>query len=146
MKKVLYSLLIFASATLFAQKNTNIKFIVLGETVGTSSVIEEHKEFIQNVQVYKTPASLPQKLKKFNFIAGQGLTEIKYKKDSGPFDTVVLANLNEQFNLPKNTPVIIEGYEFKDTDTRIFAEIAQDVEVKDYNGVKSVFITTSTKK
>lgn len=144
MKKVLYSLFIFASATLFAQKNTKVKFAVLGDMVGTTALFESQKEYVQSKQAYKA-ANLPQKLKKFSFIADQGLTEVKFKNNVGPLDNVSLAQYNEQNNLPKNTPVIIEGYEFKDTSMRIYAEIAQQVEVKDYNGVKSVFITTTAK-
>ncbi|WP_435523586.1 hypothetical protein [Chryseobacterium indoltheticum] len=144
MKKVLYSLFIFASATLFAQKNTKVKFAVLEDMVGTTTLFENQKQYIKSTQAYKS-ANLPQKLKKFSFIADQGLTEVKLKNDAGILDNISLAQLNEQNNLPKNTPVIIEGYEFKDTAMRIFAEIAQEVDVKDYNGVKSLFITTTRK-
>ncbi|WP_265429278.1 hypothetical protein [Chryseobacterium sp. YIM B08800] len=144
MKKVLYSLFIFASATLFAQKNTKVKFAVLEDMVGTTTLFENQKQYIKSTQAYKS-ANLPQKLKKFSFIADQGLTEVKLKNDAGILDNISLAQLNEQNNLPKNTPVIIEGYEFKDTAMRIFAEIAQVVDVKDYNGVKSLFITTTRK-
>lgn len=144
MKKVLYSLFIFASATLFAQKNTKVKFAVLEDMVGTTTLFENQKQYIKSTQAYKS-VNLPQKLKKFSFIADQGLTEVKLKNDAGILDNISLAQLNEQNNLPKNTPVIIEGYEFKDTAMRIFAEIAQEVDVKDYNGVKSLFITTTRK-
>lgn len=144
MKKILYSLFIFASATLFAQKNTKIKFAVAGDMVGTTTLFENQKAYVQGTQAYKA-ANLPQKLKKFSFIADQGLTEVKLKNNVGPLDNASLAQYNEQHNLPKETPVIIEGYEFKDTAMRIYAEIAQQVEVKDYNGVKSVFITTTAK-
>ena len=144
MKKILYSLFIFASATLFAQKNTKVKFAVAGDMVGTTTLFENQKEYVQSKQAYKA-ANLPQKLKKFSFIADQGLTEVKFKNNVGPLDNVSLAQYNEQHNIPKDTPVIIEGYEFKDTNMRIYAEIAQQVEVKDYNGVKSVFITTTAK-
>lgn len=145
MKQVLYSLFIFASATLFAQKNTKIKFAVQGDMVGTTSIFENQKQMIQSVHVYKTPANLPQNLKKFSFIAENGLTEVKFKKDAGVLDNVSLAEYNKQNNLPANNPVIIEGYEFKNTDMKIFAEIAQNFEVKDYNGVKTLFITTTPK-
>ncbi|MFC7347365.1 hypothetical protein ACFQO9_11620 [Chryseobacterium zhengzhouense] len=146
MKKILYSLLIFASATLFAQKNTNVKFAVSGDMIGTVAMFESQKDFIQSTQVYKTAASLPQKLKKFSFIADQGLTEVKFKNNNSPFDNISLASFNEQSNLPKDTPVFIEGYEFKDTNMRVYSEIAQDLEVKDYNGVKTLFITTTRKQ
>ncbi|MBW3524402.1 hypothetical protein [Chryseobacterium sp. NKUCC03_KSP] len=144
MKKVLYSLFIFASATLFAQKNTKVKFAVLEGMVGTTTLFDSQKDYMQSKQAYKA-ASLPQKLKKFSFIADQGLTEFKLKNNAGILDNMSLAQFNEQYDLPKDTPVIIEGYEFKDTSTRIFAEIAQQIEVKDHNGVKSLFITTTAK-
>jgi len=144
MKKFLYSLLIFASATLFAQKNTTVKFAVAGDMVGTTTLFENQKEYVQSTQAHKA-ANLPQKLKKFSFIADQGLSEVKLKNNLGPLDNASLAQYNEQSNLPKDTPVIIEGYEFKDTNMRIYAGIVQQLEVKDYNGVKSVFITTTAK-
>ena len=144
MKKVLYSLFIFASATLFAQKNTKIKFAILEDMVGTTTLFENQKEYVKSTQAYKS-ANLPQKFKKFSFIADQGLTEVKFKNNVGLLDNISLAQLNEQNNLPKDTPVIIEGYEFKDTAMRIYAEIAQQVDIKDYNGVKSLFITTTAK-
>lgn len=144
MKKILYSLFIFASATLFAQKNTKVKFAVLEDMVGTTTLFERQKEYVKSTQTYKI-ANLPQKFKKFSFIAEQGLTEVKYKNNVGLPDNVSLAQLNEQNNLPKDTPAIIEGYEFKDTNMRIYAEIAQQVEVREYNGVKSLFITTTAK-
>jgi len=144
MKKILYSLFIFASATLFAQKNTKVKFAVLEDMVGTTTLFERQKEYVKSTQAYKI-ANLPQKLKKFSFIAEQGLTEVKYKNNVGLPDNVSLAQINEQNNLPKDTPAIIEGYEFKDTNMRIYAEIAQQVEVREYNGVKSLFITTTAK-
>ena len=135
---------IFASATLFAQKNTKVKFAVLEDMVGTTTLFERQKEYVKSTQTYKI-ANLPQKFKKFSFIAEQGLTEVKYKNNVGLPDNVSLAQLNEQNNLPKDTPAIIEGYEFKDTNMRIYAEIAQQVEVREYNGVKSLFITTTAK-
>lgn len=144
MKKFLYSLLIFASATLFAQKNTTVKFAVAGDMVGTTTLFENQKEYVQSTQAYKA-ANLPQKLKKFSFIADQGLSEVKLKNNLGSLDNASLSQYNEQSNLPKDTPVIIEGYEFKDTNMRIYAGIVQQLEVKDYNGVKSVFITTTAK-
>ncbi|OCK50324.1 hypothetical protein BA768_20240 [Chryseobacterium sp. CBo1] len=145
MKKILYSLFIFASATLFAQKNPNVKFAVSGDMIGTVAMFESQKDFVQSTQVYKTAASLPQKLKKFSFLADQGLTEVKFKNNVSPFDNISLASFNQQSNLPKDTPVFIEGYEFKDTNMRVFSEIAQNLEVKDYNGVKTLFITSTRK-
>lgn len=144
MKKILYSLLIFASATLFAQKNTKVKFAILGDMVGTTTLFENQKESVQSTQAYKA-ANLPQKLKKFSFIAEQGLTEVKFKNNVGIPDNISLSQLNVQSNLPKDNPVIIEGYEFKDTNMRIYAVIAQQMEVKEYNGIKSLFITTTAK-
>lgn len=145
MRKILYSLLIFASVTVFAQKNPTIKFAVSNDMVGTVSIFENQKNFIKSMHVYKTAAQLPANLKKFSFLADKGLTEFKYKPDAGPMDHVSLAEYNQKHNLPENNPVIIEGYEFTNTETRIFAEIAQQLEVKDRNGVKTLYITTTQK-
>jgi len=146
MKKVLYSLLICTSATLFAQKNPNVKFAVLNDIVGTTALFDGQKEVVQLKQNYKTTASLPQNLKKFSFLAEKGLSEFKLKNNAGILDNLSIASLNKSYKIPAETPVVIEGYEFSNPDTMIFGEILQNVEVKDNNGKKSLFVTTTAKK
>lgn len=142
MKKLLYSLLIFASASLFAQKNPSAKFAVANDIVGTVDMFNVRKNIIQSTNVYKA-ANLPQGLKKYSYIAQNGLTEFKIKSGfEGTFDRISLANLNEQYNIPKDTPVFIEGYEFPDTETVVYGDILAKMEAKDYNGKKTLFIST----
>jgi len=81
MKKILYSLLICASATAFAQKNPNVRFAVSNNAVGTVSMFDANKKYVQSVNVFKTKANIPQNLKKYDFLADNGLTEVKFKKD-----------------------------------------------------------------
>lgn len=145
MKKILYSFLLFSSVCLFGQKNPATKFVVANDIVGTVDMFSTKKDFVQSMNLYKTPANLPQNLKKYSYIAENGLTEIKIKKGYESLDRLTLAELNIQNNLPKETPVIIEGYEFTNTDTRVFGDILAKTEVKDYNGKKSLFITTTNK-
>lgn len=143
MKKLLYSFLIFASASLFAQKNPATKFAVADNIVGTVEMFNGKKEIIQSKKEYKV-AGLPQNLKKFSYIAGNGIVEVKIKKDY-VLDRISLAQLNEQQGLAKDTPVLIDGYEFSDTNTNIYADILSNIEVKDHNGRKTMFISTPQK-
>jgi len=143
MKKILYSFLIVSSVALSAQKNPSIKFAVANDIVGTVGMFSARKAIVQSSSVYKSPAGLPQGLKKYSFIAEKGLTEFKIKNGHEGLDVISLAQLNSQYELPENTPVFIEGYEFSDTNTKIYGDIMGNVEVKDYNGKKAVFLTTS---
>ena len=140
MKKILYSFLLLSSVTLFAQKSP-VKFAVANDIIGTVDMFSARKNIIQSSKVYNT-ASLPQSLKKYSAIAVNGITEYKIKPGYG-LDRISLASLNEQNNLPKETPVFIEGYEFTNTDTLIYGDILAASEVKDYNGKKTLFISTS---
>ncbi|KMQ67481.1 hypothetical protein ACM39_13680 [Chryseobacterium sp. FH2] len=143
MKKIFYSLLLFASATLLAQKNPTTRFAVANDIVGTIDMFNARKDIVQSMNVYKTPANLPTNLKKYSDIAEKGLTEFKIKKGFEGLDRLTLAQLNEQKQLPKDTPVFIDGYEFSDTETKVYGDILANMEVKDINGKKSLFINTS---
>ena len=145
MKKILYSLLICASATAFAQKNPNVRFAVSNNAVGTVSMFDANKKYVQSVNVFKTKANIPQNLKKYDFLADNGLTEVKFKKDSDVFDKLLLSNYNIQHNLPENNPVYIDGYEFKDSSMMIFADIIGSTKVDMVNGQKVLTITTLKK-
>ncbi|WEK70154.1 MAG: hypothetical protein P0Y62_01120 [Candidatus Chryseobacterium colombiense] len=144
MKKILYSLLMFASVTLFAQKNPNVKFAVCNDAVGTVNLFNARKGMVQSTTPYKA-AALPGNLKKYSYLAQNGLTEVKYKKDAGTLDWMPLSTLNSQYQLPENNPVVIEGYEFNDASTKIYSDIIAKGEIKEYNGKKTLFITTFEK-
>jgi hypothetical protein len=143
MKKILYSFLILSSVALSAQKNPSVKFAVANDIVGTVGMFNAKKAIVQSSNVYKSPAGLPQGLKKYSFIADKGLTEFKIKNGFEDLDRVSLAELNSQYGVPENTPVVIEGYEFADSSTKIYGDMMGNVEVKDYNGKKTVFLSTS---
>lgn len=134
----------FASVTLFAQKNPNVKFAICNDAVGTVNLFNAKKEMVQSTTPYKATA-LPTNLKKYSYLAQNGLTEVKYKKDVGTLDWMTLSNFNTQYGLPESNPVIIEGYEFNDPTTKIYADIIDKIEVNDFNGKKTVFITTVQK-
>jgi len=146
MKKILYSFLILSSVALSAQKNPSVKFAVANDIVGTAGMFNAKKTIVQSSNVYKSSASLPQGLKKYSFIADNGLTEVKIKNGFEGLDRVSLAELNSQYGVPENTPVFIEGYEFADSSTKIYGDMMGNVEVKDYNGKKTVFLSTSAIK
>jgi len=134
----------FVSVTLFAQKNPNVKFAVCNDAVGTVNLFNARKAMVQSITPYKA-AALPTNLKKYSFLAQNGLTEVKYKNNAGTLDWMTLSGFNTQFQLPENNPVIIEGYEFNDASTKIYSDIIAKAEVKEYNGKKTLFITTFEK-
>ncbi|WP_374463798.1 hypothetical protein [Chryseobacterium sp.] len=144
MKKILYSFLILSSATLFAQqKNPAVKFAVADNAIGTVELFNARKNLMQVSKVYNTPASLPQSLKKYSSVFTKGVTEYKFKNGENPFDKMALSEINVQYNIPADNPVFIEGYEFTDTSTLIYPQIRKKMEVKDYNGKKTLFIYTT---
>ncbi|WPO84015.1 hypothetical protein SD427_06705 [Chryseobacterium sp. JJR-5R] len=146
MKKLLYSFLLLSSATLFAQKSPQAKFAVANDIVGTADMFTaNHKNAIQSTRTYKTAAELPQNLKKFSYIADNGLVEYKLKNGMSALDRLTLSDVNIQFGLPKETPVLIDGYEFTNTDTLVYGDILYNMEAVDHNGKKAVSITTTKK-
>ncbi|MFC3161466.1 hypothetical protein SAMN05443633_101552 [Chryseobacterium arachidis] len=143
MKKLFYSFLLLSSVTLFAQKNTATRFAVANDIVGTVDMFtSNHKGSIQSTQTYKTAASLPQNLKKFNYIADNGLVEYKLKKGHDNIDRVAVFEVLAQFGLPEGSSVLIDGYEFTDPKTLLFGDILNHMKTIDYNGKKAVSITT----
>lgn len=144
MKKILYSFLILSSATLFAQqKNPAVKFAVADNAIGTVELFNARKNLMQVSKVYNNPASLPQSLKKYSSVFTKGITEYKFKNGENPFDKMALSEINVQYNIPADNPVFIEGYEFTDTSALIYPQIRKKMEVKDYNGKKTLFIYTT---
>jgi len=142
MKKLLYIFLVFFSVMIVAQKNTYVKFAVYNNVIGTASMFDLYKDSIEKVNIFKTKASLPSHLKKFDYLADNGLTEIKFKKNAGFPDSLSLEMLNEQNNLPKDRPVFIEGYQFNDTSTLVYNEMIDNIELIDSNGQKNIHIST----
>ncbi|MDW9378798.1 hypothetical protein [Chryseobacterium sp. JV558] len=147
MKKLLYIFFfITTSAILWGQKNSSVQFAVYNDAVGTASMFDLYKSSIEKVNVFKTKASLPAHLKKFDYLADKGLIEIKFKKNAGYPDSLSLEMLNEQSNLPNDRPVFIEGYQFNDTTTRVYVEMISNIELADFNGQKCIHISTIKNK
>ena len=145
MKKLLYIFMIFVSGMLLAQKSNTVKFAVYNDAIGTVKMFDNHKSTIEKVNVYKTKANLPSHLKKFEYLADNGLVEVKLKKNAGNPDSISLELLNSQGNVPKDSPVFIEGYKIEGPDTRIYSEMIENVEVIDFNGQKCLSISTIQK-
>lgn len=142
MKKLLYSLLIFASANFFAQKNTSTKFAVANDVVGTVDMFSTKANMLQGKGMLKTKAALPQNLKKFANLADNGLMEYKFIKGQEGLDRLTVAQINEMESLPADTPVFVDGYEFKDPQTKIYAEILNKKQLTDVNGKKALTFTS----
>lgn len=142
MKKLLYTLLIFFSGVLLAQKNNTVKFAIYNNVIGTVSMFNLYKSSIEKINVFKTRANLPSHLKKFDYLADNGLVEIIFKKNAGYPDSLSLEMLNEQNNLPKERPVYIDGYQFNDTSTLIYNDMITTIEFKEVNGQQCIHIST----
>ncbi|MCI3938151.1 hypothetical protein MQX03_13140 [Chryseobacterium aahli] len=142
MKKILYTFLIFSSAILFGQKNSKVKFAICNGAVGTTEMFEPYKKDIESTTFFKATTKLPQHLQKFSYLAEDGLTEIKFKKNVGAPDIMSLAALNEQSNVPKDTKVMIDGYVFDNPDTNIYSVMVKRIDVKEDNGKKYLSIFT----
>lgn len=144
MKKIFYSFLLLSSVTLFAQKNTSVKFAVANDIVGTADLFAGSlKNSIESSRSYKSFAELPQNLKKYSFMADNGLVEYKLKKNQvAALDRTSLSALNVRYGLAKETPVFIDGYEFKNTSLIIFEELLNKVNVIDSNGSKALSVIT----
>lgn len=145
MKKLIYSLLLFASASLFAQKNTSTRFAVANDVVGTVDFFTTKSDLLQGKGITKTKANLPQNLKKYSSLADNGLVEYKFKKGYEGLDRLSLAQINEMGSLPADTPIFIDGYEFKNPETKIYAEILNNRETKEENGKKFLTFTSKAK-
>jgi len=144
MNKLLYTFLIFFSGVLLAQKNNTVKFAIYNNVIGTASMFNLYKSSIEKINVFKTKASLPSHLKKFDYLADNGLIEIIFKKNAGYPDSLSLEMLNEQNNLPKDRPVYIDGYQFNDTSTLIYNDMITTIEFKEVNGQQCIHISTLT--
>ncbi|MDQ1856045.1 MULTISPECIES: hypothetical protein [unclassified Chryseobacterium] len=142
MKKLLSLLFITTSLLIWGQKSNTIQFAVYNDAIGTASMFNLYKSSIEKLNVFKTKASLPSRLKKFDYLADNGLIEITFKKNEGYPDSLSLEMINEQSNLPKDRPVFIEGYQFNDTTTRIYSEMITNIELKDCSGLQCIHIST----
>lgn len=145
MKKLLYTFLIFASGMVMAQKSNTVKFAVYNDVIGTAKMFDNYKSSIEKINIFKTKATLPSNLKKFEYLADNGLVEVKLKKNGAYPDSISLELLNSQNNVPKNSPVFIDGYKIEGPDTRIYSEMIENTDIIDYNGQKCLSISTAQK-
>lgn len=139
MKKLIYTFLILSSPTLFAQK----KLAVAGDIIGTTELFDSEKKAMHLSKTYTSAANLPVNLQKFSTAFPQGITEYKFKNGGLGRDKLTFQQINRQYNIPENNTVFLDGHEFTDAKTQIFAEIVGKIEVKDYNGNKTLYISTS---
>ena len=143
MKKLLYSFLLLSSAALVAQQKAAPKFAIADNVIGTVDMFNAKKSSVQVLKVYGTPASLPQNLKKYSKLFTKGVTEYKFKDGKNIFDIMSLAEINTQYGISQDTPVFIDGVELNDTQTLIYPQIKKKAEEKNYNGKKTLFISTT---
>lgn len=126
----------------FAQKDLSTQFIISDNTIGTVDMFKEKASFIEKQDVYKAGTALPENLKKFSFLADNGLSSIKIKPSYKSLDVATVGDINKWHKLPAETSILLDGFEVKGKDTKIFSEILADFKVVDYNGQKTLSIKT----
>ena len=126
----------------FAQKDLSTQFIISDNTIGTVDMFKEKASFIERKDVYKAGTDLPENLKKFSFLADNGISSIKIKPSYKSLDVATVGDINKWHKLPVETPILLDGFEVKGKDTKIFSEILSDFKVVDFNGQKTLSIKT----
>ncbi|OBW43354.1 hypothetical protein AB670_00271 [Chryseobacterium sp. MOF25P] len=134
--------MVLLSCIVFCQKKSDVKFAICNDVVGTVHMFDTGKKFVQSIQVYKQSTNLPQHLKKYEYLADNGLAEVKLKKQYGLSDSMSLQEFNIQNGISQNTPVLIEGYKFENPATHIFSDIIDEITTETLEGRKILVITT----
>lgn len=141
MKKLILSLALIASTFVFAQKSKTVRFAIFNDVIGTTKVIERSKEAIKSMKSYKAGETLPVDLKKYAFLADNGLTKVELQPGRIVGDLYPLQTFNKQYNLDPNTPVVIDGYTF-DAGFTIYSDIVSKAEVLEKDGRKYLSVET----
>ncbi|TXF79166.1 hypothetical protein [Chryseobacterium sp.] len=147
MKRFLYTALLFASVTVFGQKTGQSPFVLIDGIISSEKMIKSDvpKGEIQTMNVYKTKSAIPENLKSWASVSDNGLTELKLKKNASVYDRISLGEVNEQFKLPKNNPVYVDGRKIENTDLKIYGNVLDNMEVKTIDGMQVLSITFPAK-
>ena len=137
MKKLLFSLLISASFTAFAQSST---IVIADGILASSNFVKANSKNIRSQKTYIANATLPKNLSSFADVSKNGLLSVNLKDNY--YDRISLANLNIQNNLDAQTPVLFDGIYIKDTQINILGDVILNSEVKMIDGQKVLSISS----
>ena len=141
MKKLLFSILISASVTAFAQQSS--KLTVADGMLASSKFVKANSNNIKSQKTYAANAALPNSLKSFSESSKNGLVSIVLKEDR--YDKISLAEMNLQNNLDAASPVLFDGILVKNTEIKILGDVINQTEVKIVDGKKILSISSQPK-
>ena len=141
MKKLLFSILISASATVFAQNSS--KLVVADGMLAGSTFLKTNAKNIKSQKTYIAKAALPNDLKAFSGSSDNGLISIVLKDNY--YDKITLSALNVQNELSAESPVLFDGILVKNTDIIILGDVINKTEVKIVDGKKILSISSAPK-
>ena len=141
MKKILFSLLISASATLFAQQNTTL--VVADGMLASAYFLKTNAKNIKTQKTYAKNIALPQSLSNFSDTAKSSLISVNLKDNY--YDKISLADMNLQFNLEPTSPVLYDGFLFKNTEILILGDVLKKADLKMFEGKEILRIYSDPK-
>ena len=140
MKKLLFSLLISASATAFAQHST---LVVADGMLASSTFVKANAKNIKAQKTYAANAALPQTLSNFAEAGKKGLISVTLKENH--YDRISLAEMNLQNDLDAQNPVLFDGNLIKNTEIKILGNVMSQTEVQIVDGKKVLSISSQPK-
>ncbi len=143
MKKIFYILAFCASFASFAQQSPKQPLVIIDGMLASNTMINNDKKNIQKMDVYKTPANIPQNLKSFEKLATNGLISVTAKEMY--YDRMSLEQINEGFQLPAVNPVYFDGNLIENTKLLVIPNALENMSVELINGKKYVSLSTLSK-
>lgn len=141
MKKLLLSLSLIISAAAFAQQSTSL--VLVDGKIANAEFMTANKSNIKTVKNYKAGVALPSALSSFSDALPSGIVAVSLKEQN--YDFISLAELNEQNKLASNSPVMVDGRVFKNTDVKIIGYVLNSIETVIVDGNKVLSISSKLK-
>lgn len=138
MKKIIFSLLLCASYSVYSQTLV----VADGILAGTQFLKSEAKNF-KAKKTYAANAVLPTNLNDFSEIKKSSLISINLKENY--YDRISLGELNLQHKLDAKNPVLFDGFLIKDTEINILGDVIRKTEIKIVDGNKTLIISSDPK-
>jgi hypothetical protein len=135
MKKIFLSLLFCIGVFAYSQNTSQPNTIVLvNGALASSSFISANQKNIKSTRVFKNTLELPAQLKNLGLGDKKSVIAVDVKENY--YDKISLAELNEQFGLPKNNPVYFDGNLLNNTEVKILGDALQEMKVGETEGKK----------
>lgn len=142
MKKIIYFFAIFASLAIYAQQKQPL--VLVDGMLASEKFIQNDKNNIDKMNVYKTASNIPKNLKNFENLASAGIISVDSKEKH--YDRISLEELNRDYNLAMDNPVYFDGKLINDTKLKVVMNALENMEVKMIDGKKFLSLYTTTQK